>query len=35
MATTPYLPTEQAVAQSAPELLGIERQRKLADLLVV
>lgn len=30
---TPYLPTEQAVAQSSPEVLGIERQRKLADLL--
>ena len=33
MATTPYLPTEQAVAQSAPEAIGIQRQRKLADLL--
>ena len=30
---SPYLPTEQAVAQSSPEVLGIERQRKLADLL--
>lgn len=30
---TPYLPTEQAVAQSSPEILGLERQRKLADLL--
>jgi len=29
----PYLPSEQAVAQSSPEALGIERQRKLADLL--
>ena len=29
---SPYLPTEQAVAQSSPEVLGIERQRKLADL---
>ena len=28
-----YLPTEQAVAQSSPEVIGIERQRKLADLL--
>lgn len=30
---TPYLPTEQAVAQSSPETLGIQRQLKLADLL--
>lgn len=30
---SPYLPTEQAIAQSSPEILGIERQRKLADLL--
>lgn len=28
-----YLPSEQSVVQSSPEVLGIERQRKLADLL--
>ena len=30
---SPYLPTEQAVAQSSPEMIGLERKRKLADLL--
>ena len=32
MATSPYL-TDQAVLGSSPELIGLDRQRKIADLL--